>query len=125
MYLLVVVARLAGNSISLIQTDDVKQSFVKPAGLPVTDRSALIAASPNEQLADQLLYQQAVRRLMWISNSTRFDIAYVVSLLSQHCNKPAIRHWNGVIQVLRYLSGTRILKLRIGGDKEQSCQLRL
>lgn len=90
----------------------------KPAGLPVSDRNTLIAASPNERHADQLLYQQAIGRLMWISNSTRFDISYVVGQLSQHCNKPAIRHWNGVTQVFRYLSGTRNLKLWLGGESQ-------
>lgn len=87
------------RSLTISQTSYIEETLnkfnllnAKPAGLPVTDRNTLIAASPNEQHADQLLYQQAIGRLMWISNSTRFDIAYVVGQLSQHCNKPAIRH---------------------------------
>ena len=93
-------------------------SNAKPANLPVSDRRTLVATQPNETQADQSLYQQAIGRLMWISNSTRFDIAYSVGQLSQHCNRPTIRHWNSVLQVLRYLSGTRELKLRIGGDHQ-------
>ena len=92
----------------------------KPASLPVSDRGTLVAMLPNEPQADQSLYQQAIGRLMWITNSTRFDIAYAVGQLSQHCNKPTIRHWNSVIQVLRYLSGTRQLKLQIGGDYQDN-----
>lgn len=88
----------------------------KPAKLPVNDRGTLVTTLPDEPQADQSLYQQAIGRLMWITNSTRFDISYAVGQLSQHCNKPTIRHWNGVLQVLRYLSGTRELKLQIGGN---------
>ena len=111
------------HALTISQTSYIKETLAKfnlmnakPAGLPVTDRNTLIAASPNKQYADQLPSQQAIGRLMWISKSTRFDIAYAVGQLSQYCNKPAIRHWNGVIQVLKYLSGTRKLKLQIGGD---------
>lgn len=96
----------------------------KPASLPVSDRGTLVATQPNEAQADQSLYQQAIGRLMWISNSTRFDIAYSVGQLSQHCNKPTLRHWNSVLQVLRYLSGTRGLKLRIGGNHEADTEQR-
>ena len=115
----------ARRALTISQTSYIEETLdkfnltnAKPAGLPVSDRNTLIAASPNEQHADQLLYQQAIGRLMWISNSTRFDISYVVGQLSQHCNKPAIRHWNGVSQVFRYLSGTRKLKLWIGGESQ-------
>lgn len=91
----------------------------KPVSLPTSDCNMLIAALPNEPQTDQLLYQQAIGRLMWIANSTRFDISYAVGQLSQHCNKPVVRHWNSVLQVLRYLSGTRCLKLRIGGKGQE------
>ena len=91
----------------------------RPTSLPTSDRNMLIAALPNESQTDQALYQQAIGRLMWIANSTRFDISYAVGQLSQHCNKPVVRHWNSVLQVLRYLSGTRDLKLRIGGKGQE------
>ena len=57
---------------------------------------------------------------MWIANSTRPDISYAVGQLSQHCNKLTTRHWNSVLQVLRYLSGTREHKLRMGGECEDN-----
>lgn len=46
---------------------------------------------------------------------TRFDIAYVSTQLSQHCSAPTVRHWNGVTHLIRYLHGSRDLRLRYGG----------
>ena len=115
------------NTITINQTAYIEETITKfklnrakPATLPVSDRETLITASQTEPQADQSLYQQAIGRLMWIANSTRFDISYVVGQLSQHCNKPTTRHWNSVLQVLRYLSGTRHLKLTLGGTPSSS-----
>ena len=69
----------------------------KPALLPLTDRNMLTTALPDEPQTDQSLYQQATGRRMWLTNSTRFDIAYAVEQLSPHCNMPTVRHWNGVL----------------------------
>ena len=87
----------------------------KPALLPVSDRNTLIAPSPNETPADQSLFQQIIGRLMWIANSTRFDISYATGQLAQHTNAPAMRHWNSALQILRYLSGSKNLKVKLGG----------
>jgi hypothetical protein len=43
---------------------------------------------------------------MWVVKGTRFDIGYTIGQLSQYYNEPRIRHWNAVLQVLRYLKGT-------------------
>lgn len=114
------------RTITICQTSYIERTLrefnllnTRPASLPASDRNMLVAASPDESQTDQALYQQAIGRLMWIANSTRFDISYVVGQLSQHCNKPVVRHWNSVLQVLRYLSGTRDLKLRIGGKGQE------
>ncbi|TPX34263.1 hypothetical protein SeLEV6574_g08307 [Synchytrium endobioticum] len=43
------------------------------------------------------------------------DIAVSVSILSQFCHKPSICDWSAVKRILRYLQGTKSLKLVIGG----------
>ena len=78
----------------------------KPIKLPISDRNALIPGTENEIQADQAEYQSAIGSLIWIAKGTRFDIAYVVSQLSQYCNNPTIKHWNAIQRVLRYLAGT-------------------
>ena len=91
-----------------------KLGDAKPISLPVSDRNTLISGSKDDPQADQALYQQAIGCLMWIMKATRFDIAYAISRLSQHCNEPKIRHWNAVLRVLRYLKGTIDYKLSYG-----------
>jgi hypothetical protein len=60
----------------------------KPVTLPVSDRNTLVSGSTTEIQADQALFQQAIGSLMWVAKGTRFDIAYAVGQLSQHCNAP-------------------------------------
>ena len=48
---------------------------------------------------------------MYLANSTRPDIAFVVNLLARHSVEPTKRHWVGVKTILRYLNGTRDLGL--------------
>ena len=83
-----------------------KLGDAKPIKLPISDRNALIPGIENEIQADQAEYQSAIGSLIWIAKGTRFDIAYVVSQLSQYCNNPTIKHWNAIQRVLRYLGGT-------------------
>lgn len=42
------------------------------------------------------------------------DVAYAWGQLSQSCSNPTIRNWNGVLRVLRYVKGTRGLRLTFG-----------
>ena len=53
--------------------------------------------------------------LMYAAVMTRPDIAFAVSHLSQYLNAPRITHLLAVTRVFRYLSGTRDLKLVLGG----------
>lgn len=113
------------HALTICQTPYIEETLekfdlinAKSSSLPASDRNMLIAASPNEPQADQSLYQQAIGRLTWIANSTRFDIFYAVGQLGQHCNKLVIRHWNSILQVLRYLSGTWDLKIQLRGTTQ-------
>lgn len=51
-------------------------------------------------------YQEAIGALQYLANCSRPDIAFAVSVLSRYSKEPTKRHWTGIKQILRYLSGT-------------------
>jgi len=52
---------------------------------------------------------------MYIATGTRPDIAYAVGHLASYLDCYGLEHWEAAIQVLRYLKGTCLLCLRLGG----------
>jgi len=63
-------------------------------------------------------YQRVIGSLMYATTSTRPNIAFAVSILSQFMREPAQSHWEAAKQVIRYLKGSKDLKLTLGGGKE-------
>ena len=43
---------------------------------------------------------------MYLANTTRPDITFVVNLLARYSSAPTTRHWNGIKHILQYLKGT-------------------
>jgi hypothetical protein len=60
-------------------------------------------------------YQQAVGSLMYAMLCTQLDLAYSISVVSQHMANPSLEHWIVVKCILQYLQGTLEFKLRFGG----------
>jgi hypothetical protein len=87
----------------------------KPCPTPTSDRNALVKGDVNEPQADQNLYQQGIGSVNWLAMSSRPDISYCCGMLAQHCNAPSVRNWNGVVHLMRYISGTKSLRIWIGG----------
>ena len=56
-------------------------------------------------------YKEAVGGLMWLVVMSRPDITNAVRAVSRHSNSPAERHWKAVLQIIRYLLGTKDLSL--------------
>ena len=56
-------------------------------------------------------YKEAVGGLMWLVFMSRPDITNAVRAVSRHSNSPAERHWKAVLQIIRYLLGTKDLSL--------------
>lgn len=54
----------------------------------------------------KVLYRSLIGSLMYLAVSTRPDIAYAVSTLSQFNQNPGSGHWISAKRVLRYLKGT-------------------
>lgn len=76
----------------------------KPAAIPLQQNIKLHSEDGSKE-ADVTLYRQLVGSLIYLT-TTRPDLAYAVSVLSQYMSKPLESHWNVAKSVLRYLQGT-------------------
>ncbi|CAB0004906.1 unnamed protein product, partial [Nesidiocoris tenuis] len=66
---------------------------------------------PSDGNLPDVPYQSLIGSLMYLATSTRPDIAFSVSYLSQFNACYRNEHWNAAKRVLRYLSGTKKLRL--------------
>ncbi len=64
-------------------------------------------------------YQQTVGSLMYAMLYTRPDLAYPISVVSQHMANPSLEHWIVVKRIFQYLQGTLQFKLHIRGISPQ------
>ena len=93
------------------------QRNTSPSSLPMDPRLKLQRAVYKNMSKDELdeikkiPYRSLVGCLLYLSIGTRPDITYSVQQLSQYLNCYSYAHWNAAIRVVRYLSGTRELKL--------------
>lgn len=62
---------------------------------------------PSDDLVDKCVYQELIGELLYLSNRTRPDLAFVMSYLSQFNQRPEQRHFQLLKRVLRYLKGTK------------------
>ena len=60
-------------------------------------------------------YREAVGALMYLTTSTRPDLAFAVGRLARRSHQPSSSDVNAVKRTLRYLSGTRDLFITLGG----------
>ncbi len=61
--------------------------------------------------SDPKLYRSLVGSLLYIGKQTRPDILHVVNQLSRFLEKPKTSHWKAAKHVLRYLKGTKNLRI--------------
>jgi len=64
----------------------------------------------EEILGSEFPYLSLIGALMYLANSTSFDIAFAVNLFARH-SAPTKRHWVRGKQILRYLNGTKDMSL--------------
>jgi hypothetical protein len=62
-------------------------------------------------------YCQLVGSLMYLAIATQPDIAHAVQHLSQFLANPGLAHWKAAIHVVKYLKGTRELRLVLRGKR--------
>ena len=63
-------------------------------------------ATDDKSLTDRSLFQQLVGVLLYLDVTTRPDIAFAVSFLSQACKSPTVHDFIAAKKVLRYLKGS-------------------
>ena len=83
----------------------------KPSRTPADLNLKLQTAQNTDEEVDQSIYRSLVGSLLYLANQTRPDIMFTVNILSRHMNAPTNQHWVCGKQFLRYLQGSKCLKL--------------
>lgn len=77
---------------------------VLPSGFSI-NRHEIINYKHDED-SEKYPYRKLVGALLFLSNTTRPDISFPVSLLSRYMDRPTKHLWNAAKNILRYLNGT-------------------
>jgi hypothetical protein len=77
-------------------------------------------STTDQDNLSKLPYRSLVGSLLYIAISTRPDISYAVQQLSQFLDSFSYEHWNAAIRVVRYLKGSRNVKLHLGGSNDMT-----
>ncbi|KAH9752530.1 hypothetical protein KPL71_014732 [Citrus sinensis] len=102
----------ASNGLILSQThyvDKILEKFNKDDNtVSKTPLDTIIHLSKNRgEGISQVEYARIIGSLMYLTNCTRPDLAYIVSKLSRYTSNPGTDHWKAIVRVLRYLRYTR------------------
>jgi hypothetical protein len=57
----------------------------------------------EEVLGTEYPYLSVICALMYLANNTRPNIAFVVNCIARHSMTHTKRHWNDIMNILRYL----------------------
>lgn len=69
-------------------------------------------STPEEkERMKNILYREAVGKLLYLLIATRPDLAFAISVLCQYNDNPGPEHWEAVKRVLKYLKKTKNYKL--------------
>jgi hypothetical protein len=99
------------------------QSDAHPVSTPMILGLQIRRPDPDEPVTptisswmDRTPYRSLVGTLNYLAVATRPDIAFAVGRLASvlDCYRP--EHWEAAIRVVRYLKGTRLLTLELGGS---------
>ena len=92
--------------------------------VPGATKNLTLPPSEDEKIADpNIPYREAIGCLMYLAVCTRPDLSFTVSLLSRYASNYTWKHWPAVLRVLRYIRGTSIYGLRIGGTQSEELRL--
>jgi len=119
---MVVLMDMNGHRISLTQEGYIARVLERlgmascnPQETPM-EKDKLGMKGGGDKPCDCTLYLQLIVSLGWIATGTRPDIAFAVSYLERFNADPDDRHWLCAKQVLRYLAGTKKLRLSLSGE---------
>jgi hypothetical protein len=105
-------------AISFVNLED-----AAPSPTPLLPREQLgkdLCPTDPEEIAymRSVPYRQLLGLLMYVANGTRPDICYAVNMLAQVSNNPGRAHWLAAKRIVRYLKGTRELRLVWGSSSQ-------
>ncbi|XP_046640239.1 secreted RxLR effector protein 161-like [Daphnia pulicaria] len=88
---------------------------------PVLHLSSAMApkTKEEEEKMKEVPYQSAVGALLYLSTTTRPDIAYAVSKIARFNQNPGPQLWIAVKRIFRYLAGTKDYGIIFSSTKEQ------
>jgi hypothetical protein len=84
------------------------------APTPIIPGLKMEPPSNPEEVVDQQKYKSVVASLIYLSTSTRPDIALTVSLLSRFFEAPGQQQWAAVQRILQYLYSTKHCGILLG-----------
>lgn len=106
--------------------DKFEMTYCKTACTPMEPGAILISNKDENGQPGPVAnvpYRQIIGSLMHLAISTRPDISYAVSTLSQFLERPSNSHWLAAKRVLKYLKGIPDLGITFGGDCNLNNQL--
>lgn len=112
----------AGNF--MISQQQYIEKIIESSGMKDAKESRFPVDAGYYKLAGELLpsndeYRKLIGMLLFLTTQTRPDIAASVSILSQKVTKPRDTDLNEVKRIIRYLKGTKDLKLRLSSTKHK------
>ena len=108
---------LKGNTVPVstpMDTGFVQTIEEQKNGTPKQLKSELNPGA-GKDLAPGHRFGELLGCLLYIANQVRPDISTATGIISQYREKPTTAHWNEAMRILRYLKGTRLHSLRLGG----------
>jgi hypothetical protein len=97
-----------------------KMEDCKPTSTPMAVKNK--GYKEDERIfEDEKMYKQLIGSLIYLSNSTRPDICYSVNQLARNMQNPTFENWKQGKRILRYLQGTKQIKLIYKKKKEELC----
>ncbi len=95
--------------------DKFDMSDSKPAPTPLpqkVEELSMMSEESKKIYPNKKRYQSILGALLYLSNTTRPDITYSVNFLARKMSNPSELDYSFAKRVLRYLNGTRKMKLR-------------
>ena len=92
----------------------------KAVGTPsdTNQKLSIKMVDKDNSLVGQIPYQEAVGSLLYLTQSTRPDIAFAENDVSRFNNNHSNEHWIAVKRIFRYLKGTKDYKLHYNKGSE-------
>lgn len=98
----------------------------KPCKIPASDDFPLTkdmcpVTQDDIKAMESVPFRSFIGILLHIAITARPDILPSVSAAAKYCQNPGREHWNAVLRILKYLQGTRKMKLCFGGKSNVLC----